>query len=102
MTPSILMKICIKIFILLFIILPLYSQEQIPVTQVKIWDSVKNDKLSEYETANKKMIDSLYNLYQNKVSDKSIHRCPFYTSCSKYYLIASKEYGFFLGQYNFY
>ena len=93
-----------KNFILICIIVivsPVFSLDINSKINQNIWDNVKKEKIKKYNPKNRIVIEKIYDLYQTKVSDKSIHRCPFYTSCSRFYSIALREYGCLWGSIMF-
>jgi putative component of membrane protein insertase Oxa1/YidC/SpoIIIJ protein YidD len=55
------------------------------------YEDIENNNSQEIKTT------LLIDFYQQHISSKSISRCPFYISCSKYAGIAIRKYGWFKG-----
>lgn len=59
------------------------------------------------EYSNSRLEDNTYDsnllmkFYQTQISSKTLHRCPFKTTCSKYLYLSVKKQGFLLGTISF-
>jgi len=90
------LKILIVTVLLFYI--PLYGfAEPWEATDIVNVSQAFNNKIIIRNNLFDDLINASINIYQEKQSDKSIHRCAFYTSCSLFLTKAIKLHGFPVG-----